>query len=178
MKAYITIDTIYINVRYPYADIFKKWYRYAEGVDHRRLKEGIAVDNFVVRGGSTGYKISIWQHDARIFLTEDVDEKRGEGKGMGIWVQLGPKFIIHHINNLQAAVKELLEDAGVKEDFPMRITRIDIAVDLLGAEMDKQDLNLWFHGWVGRTKVSKIVFNSKTGMLETLYVGRRESPVY
>ena len=178
MKAFITIDTIYLNVRYPYSDIFLKWFKYADGVDHRRLKEGIAVSDFVVRCGSAGYKISIWQHDARLFLTEDVDEKRGEGKGMGIWVQLGPKFIIQHINNLHAAVNELLKAAGIEGEYPIRITRLDVAVDLLGLAMSEQDLNLWFDGWVGRSKVSKIERNSRTGELETLYVGSRSSAVY
>jgi hypothetical protein len=132
----------------------------------------------VIKCGGSGYKFSVWKHDARAFLTDLVDEKCGKGHGMGIWVQLGPKFLLHHINNLHEAVKEFLTELGVEGEYPIRITRIDLAVDLLGASMVDQDISLWCKGWVGRSKVSSIILNSRTGKLETFYIGSRKSPVY
>ncbi len=154
------------------------WFRYAETANFRRLKEGIPVGNFVVRNGTQGYKVSVWQHDARVFLTDQVDAKLGEDKGMGIWVQLGPKFIIQHTNNLHLAVKELLEGIGISGDYPINITRIDIAVDLPGVSMKDQDLNIWRFGWVGRSKLSAVYFNSRSGELETINIGSRQSAVF
>lgn len=178
MDACITVDTIYLSVRYPFADVFRKWYQHAEGVYHRKLNEGIVVGDFVIRGGAAGYKISIWQHDARVFLTEEVDEKLGKGRGMGIWVQLGPKFILQHMTHLHTAVNDFLAAVGVSGSYPIRITRLDVAIDLLGVSMREQNINHWFDGWVGRSKVSKVERNSRTGDLETLYVGSRKSAVY
>ncbi len=86
----IHLDTLYLIVKYPYLDVFKSWYRHAEGIEYRKLKEGIQHGDFVVRNGASCYKFSLWQHDARIFLTDQVDEKVGEGNGSGIrfsWVQ-------------------------------------------------------------------------------------------
>ena len=52
------------------------------------------------------------RHDARVFLTDDVDEKRGDGNGMGIWVQLGPKFLIMSMGkDCNDAVRKLLLDS-------------------------------------------------------------------
>ena len=90
MKGSISIDTLYLSVKYPKADVFHKWYIFAEGVDHRKLNKGVVAGDFVVKGGACGYKVSVWQHDARLYLTDAVDDERGEGKGMGIWIQLGP----------------------------------------------------------------------------------------
>jgi hypothetical protein len=96
MNGIIHLDTLYLIVKYPYLDVFKKWFQQIEGIDYRMLKEGIASGDFVIRNGSSCYKYSLWQHDARIFLTDQVDEKVGDGNGSGVWVQLGPKFIIQH----------------------------------------------------------------------------------
>jgi hypothetical protein len=178
MNAFITVDTMYINIKYPHPDLFRLWFRHVDGIDHRKLKEGVAVGNFVIRTGAAGYKISVWNHDARAFLTEDVDDKRGEGNGMGIWVQLGPKFMIQHINEIQKAVNEFLFSIGLRGDYPARITRLDMAIDLLGVSMMEQDINLWIDGWVGRSKVSGVFYNSRTGNLETFYVGSRKSPIF
>ncbi len=178
MGGSISIDSLYLNVRYPRTDIFQRWYPFVEGMDYRRLKEGKVVGDFVVRNGASCYKFSLWQSDAKVFLTDQVDDKVGEGLGSGMWVQLGPKFLIHHANNLREAVKDLLAAVGMKEDYPIRITRIDVAVDLFGVAMNDQDTSVWQRGWVGRSKVSKLVFNSRTGALETINIGSRQSAVF
>lgn len=178
MIGQVIIDTMYLTVKYPKSDVFEKWDYYTNGVDRRKLREGLPVREFLVRTGGSGYKISVWKHDARVFLTDDVDEKRGDGNGMGIWVQLGPKFLIMNGRNLHRAVRWLLRDIGVKGEHPTRISRIDIAMDLFGESMQEQNLEEWRNNWVGRSKVSKAFFNSRTGALETICIGSRESAVY
>lgn len=177
MNGFVTIDALYLHVKYPKRDIFDEYYKYIEGVDTRILKEGCIVGNFLVRNGSCGYKLSVWQHDARAFITDQVDEKCGEGNGMGIWIQLGPKFLLENIDDRQAAVYIFLIELGIKEFYPISITRIDIAIDCLGLDMISQDVDIWKKGWVGRSKLSKVYYNSRTGLLESLYVGSRKSPI-
>lgn len=178
MDGIVVIDTMYLSVRYPKADIYERWKPHVEGVPHRKLKEGVAVGDFVLKNGASGYKFSIWQHDARAYITPEVDEKLGDGKGMGIWLQLGPKFLIHHARALKPAVNEFLEKIGVNGEYETRITRIDIAIDLFNVKLANQDINLWHEGWVGRSKVSAHHFNSRTGELETINIGSRKSAVY
>jgi hypothetical protein len=151
-----------------------------QGCDSRELKNGVTEGDFVVRGGSAGYKASVWSHDVRAFLTDEVDELRGEGLGMGIWVQIGPKFILDHPpgNELRKAVREFLSAIGVRGDWPIRITRIDIAFDLFGVELANQNIELWRQGWVGRAGVSSSFFNSESGQLETINIGSRRSAIY
>jgi hypothetical protein len=178
MNGVIYLDTLYLIVKYPYLDVFRKWYRHAERADYRLLKEGIQHGDFVVRNGASCYKFSLWQHDARIFLTDQVDQKVGEGNGSGIWVQLGPKFLIENIDHLQRSVKELLTSVGVRGDYPIKINRLDIALDLFGVSMRDQDLGQWKEGWVGRSKVSAFHLNSRTSDLETINIGSRKSAIF
>ena len=178
MDAFITIDTMYLHVKYPKRDVFDFWYPYIKDWDSRLVKQGRVINDHVVKGGACGYRVSVWLHDARVYLTDQVDEKCGAGKGMGAWVQLGPKFLLEHINNLQEAVKELLTGIGIKGGYQISITRLDLAVDLLGVSMQDQDIQFWSDGWVGRSKLSGVFYNSRTGNLETLYIGSRKSPVF
>ena len=178
MEGFFSVDTLYFTVKYPHADIFNKWNLYVEGVDHRKLKQGIPVNDFLITTGASGYKISLRRHDARVFLTPDVDDKRGEGKGMGIWVQLGPKYLAENFNRLQSSVWSLLREIGLKGKYPTRITRVDLALDLFGVSMQEQNLDDWKQGWVGRSKVSAQYFNSRTGDLETINIGSRKSSVF
>jgi hypothetical protein len=149
-------------------------------VDARTLRQGIAYQDYVVRNGACGYKVSVWSHDIRAYLTDDVDEKRGEGRGMGIWVQVGPKFLMDHAVDisLKKKVKDFLRGLGVRGDWETRITRIDLAIDLLGIWIGEEDIELWRRGWVGRSGVSACFFNSKSRELETIYIGSRNSAVY
>jgi hypothetical protein len=178
MQGLVSLDTLYLVVRYPNADVFNHWAKFAEGIEHRKLKEGIVVGDFVLRNGASCYKFSVWQSDARVFLTDQVDEKVGEGRGSGIWVQLGPKFLIEHANSLESAVSNLLYEIGVEGEYPIRVSRLDIAMDLFGVSMKDQEITLWQDGWVGRSKVSGVFYNSRTGDLETIYVGSRKSAVF
>lgn len=180
MKYAVSVDTLYLNVKYPRKDVFERWFRVIQGCDSRELKNGVTEGNFVVRGGSIGYKVSVWSHDIRAYLTDEVDELRGEGKGMGIWIQIGPKYLLDHPpgNELRKAVREFLLEIGVKGDWAIRISRIDVALDLFGVELANQNLELWRQGWVGRAGISSTYFNPKSGQLETINIGSRRSAVY
>ena len=177
MEGIIFVDTLYLFVRYPYSDVFERWNRLAKEADYRILKQGIVVGDFVVRPGASGYKVSVWQNDARVFLTPEVDQLRGEGKGMGIWVQLGSKFLNHYGSNLKDGVKKLFNDVGIIGEYETRITRIDLAIDMFDISMQDFDLTYWRDAWVGRSKISSHHFNSRTGDLETFYIGSRKSPI-
>ena len=97
---------------------------------------------------------------------------------MGAWIQLGPKFLLHHQTDLQGAVKRFLLSIGIIREYPLSITRLDIAVDLIGVSMRDQNINKWSEDWVGRSKLSAIYRNSRTGSLETINIGSRNSPVF
>jgi hypothetical protein len=178
MKDFILLDTLHLFIRYPKTDVFERFYRIAQGTSYRHLKFGIPYKNFVIKNGSCGYKLSVWQHDARIYLTDQVDEVVGEGKGMGAWLQLGPKFLISSNDNLQEAVKLFLSEIGIGGGFEIRISRLDLAIDLMDISMKDIDLEIWKKGWVGRSKLSASFNNSRTGALETINIGKRCSPVF
>ena len=65
MDAYITIDTLYLHLKYPRGMFSDNWYEPVKYLDTRVLKNGCVVDNLVVKTGASGYKISIWNHDAQ-----------------------------------------------------------------------------------------------------------------
>jgi hypothetical protein len=174
----ISLDTLYLSIRYPHSDVFERWFYHVQDVDLRRLREGVVRNNIVIRTGGMGYRISLWKKDARAFLTPDTDQKRGEGKGMGIWLQLGPKFIISAGDNLHSEVMRFLSEIGVFGDHEIRISRLDIAIDLFDVEMKDQNLEDWHIGWVGRSKISSHHFNPRTGQLETINIGSRKSSVF
>jgi len=180
MKYAVSVDTLYLNVRYPREDVFQRWYPVIKDMEPRRLKSGIPSGDFVVKGGVGGYKVSVWSHDIRAFMTDQVDENIGDGLGMGTWIQIGPKFLLDHPPGyeLREAVRDFLQQIGVRGDWPIRITRIDVAIDLLGMDMDDQDIQLWREGWVGRSGVSSIYINPRTGMLETINIGSRKSAIF
>lgn len=177
-KGIVSLDTLNLNVKYPKSDVFRRWKVFAEGVDKHKLKQGISADGFVVRTGGSGYPLSVWQHDARAFLTDETDEKRGEGHGMGIQLQLGPKYILEHIRDLQSAVAQFLSDIGIRESWLINVTRLDLAIDVFNVAMTDQKLADWQSNWVGRSKVSRVIFNSRTGELETIYIGSRKSAIF
>ncbi|MHA1280464.1 MAG: hypothetical protein ACTSQ8_25135 [Candidatus Helarchaeota archaeon] len=178
MKTIVSIDTLYLHVKYPKSDIYDYYFREVSDVDTRILKEGYVSGDLVIRNGANGYKLSVWKHNIRAYLTDQVDEKCGDGKGMGIWLQIGPKFLLHHANELHQAVNEFLLEIGVNDNYLITISRLDLAVDCLGLKMKDQNSNYWKEGWVGRSKVSKVFFNSRTGVLETICVGSRKSPIF
>ncbi|MCD4751633.1 MAG: replication initiation factor domain-containing protein [Anaerolineaceae bacterium] len=176
MEIFIHVDTIYINVKYPSRDIYSRWARHVIGVDHRTLKLGINYAKVVIRTGGSGYKLSVWRGDIRAFLTPDTDDNRGIGKGMGIWVQLGPKFILANAGNIQKGVLEFLDLIGVVGEYEISITRLDLAVDVLGLDTRTLKHEEFLLGWVGRSQLR----NTHTEECEVtgLEIGSRRSAVF
>jgi hypothetical protein len=176
----VSIDTVYINVKYPSVDVFSRWFPIIKEIEPRILKAGIPISDFLVKGGAGGYRVSVWSHGIRAFLTDRVDEVIGDGYGMGVWVQIGPKFLLDHPPGvgLRDAVKDFLFRIGVEGDWPISITRIDLALDLFGIELDDQNVEIWRKGWVGRSGISSTYFNTSSGKLETINVGSRRSAVF
>ena len=174
----VILDTLNLNIRYPHSDVFKNWMRYAEGIFKHVLRKGISVGDFVLRTGGSGYPISIWQHDARVFLTDETDEKRGEDQGMGIQVQLGPTYLIEHLKELNEAVDDLLGQIGVQGNWQTNITRLDLAVDVFNHNLAEMSLDDWLSNWVGWSKISKVFFSSQTSEIETINIGSRKSAIF
>jgi hypothetical protein len=57
------------------------------------------------------------------------------------------------------------------------LTRIDLAIDVLELDMEKLDIYDFRFNWVGRSKLTSVWFNAKTGKLETMYIGSRGAPI-
>ncbi len=177
MNGWVILDTLQLNVRYPKTDVYKKWIRAAENHSFRQKKTGVRVGDLVLRNGASGYKFSLWEHDARAFITDQVDEVVGEGSGMGIWLQFGPKFLIANSRDLKSSIKKFIRKLGVIGNWNIRVTRIDLAIDMPNSEMKDQEIEHWRKGWVGPSKMSAVYFNSRSGILETIYVGSPYSAV-
>jgi len=173
---YVSIDTMHITVRYPFVDVFRKYAHLIEGVSSRERIEGISFGEYLIRGGGNGYKVSVWCGDARAYLTDEVDSKRGDGKGMGIHLQLGPKFLRKYKDDLYKAVIHFLRNLGIRKEYPMRISRIDLAVDLVGISLNEVKVLDWQEGWVGHS--SKFSFYTERRNMETINIGSRISTIY
>jgi hypothetical protein len=177
MSGWVTLDTIHLSVKYPKADAYRRWARVGDKLSHRERRAGVVEGDCVVKGGACGYKVSVWQKDARAYLTDQVGELVGDG-GMGVWVQLGPKFLIANISRLGDGVAEFLRSVGVSGSWQTKITRLDLAVDVAGVRLDDIPLQRWRDDWVGWSRMSSMHFNSETGPLETVYIGKRGSPIF
>ena len=117
MDAVFSIDSLYLSIRYPRDDVFKRWYRYAENVPHDTLKAGVVVGDFLVKTGFRAYRCSVWRGDIRAFLSERVDDNLNGKPGNGIWLQIGPRFLGEHMHDLQDAVGEYIREIGVRGDW-------------------------------------------------------------
>ena len=178
METFIHIDSIYLNVKYPRSDVYQYWAKFIEGVDHRELKQGINAEGFVIRTGASGYKFSVWRGDIRAFLTPETDELRGKDNGMGIWLQLGPKFIIANGWDIQAGVLEFLYELGVEGPHPITMTRIDLAVDVFNLHIESITIEEIRNNWVGRSTLGNIRLDKKTKKITGYEIGSRKSAVY
>ncbi|MCD4686853.1 MAG: hypothetical protein K8S97_13055, partial [Anaerolineae bacterium] len=148
----------------------------------KRLHEGIPFEHYVLKHGANGYKLSVWDGDARLFVTDQVDDKlldtASAGQGMGIMLQLGPKWLHTH-----AAVweeKRLIHNIlgqlfyfGIKEPwkYRVRINRMDIALDVLRLDLGGFSVDEWLQGWVGYAKPRNFHFDGRSGQMTGFNVG-------
>lgn len=185
---FLGIDSLYLVLEYPHSDVYERWLGYAGSLSNPKLYKGIVADDFVLRRGALGYKLSVWNADARLFLTDHVEDRlRGtvyEGQGMGVMLQLGPKWLsqfcqIHAVERFRNNIIGQLMYFGVNNpaDYPCRINRIDVALDVVGLAVDSLSLDDWRQQWVGYGALSSVYFNRKTRKLETLTFGTSQGSV-
>jgi hypothetical protein len=178
----LSMDSLYLVVEYPHVDVFQDWASGAVDLNDPELYQGIPYQDMIVRRGGNGYKLSVWDGDARLYLTDRVNDQlegtSAEGQGMGVMLQLGPKWL--HQYGKAFAPKALRENVaaqlilfGLKDpgQYPMRINRMDIALDVLGWDVSRFSLDLWRNNWVGYAKPRHFHFAPRTGQLTGFSVG-------
>lgn len=176
---FLGIDSLYLVVEYPSSDVFERWSSFALPSDPR-LSDGVVVDDFVLRRGANGYRLSVWRGDARLFVTDRVEEN-SPGEGMGVMLQLGPKWLAQYPiwadRSLRAAVRQQLLDFGLGSlSYPIRLNRLDVTVDVLGCDVGAFSVDDWLYGWVGYASRKDFHVSSR-GVLETISVGSSEGVV-
>ncbi len=175
-------DSLYLVLEYPRPDIFNYWSLATSDLNDPALFAGIPMDEFLVRRGGNGYKLSVWDGDARLYMTDRVNDKlngtASQGQGMGLMLQLGPKWLVQFgqafaPNTLRKNVAEQLSLFGVKnpEQYPIRINRLDIALDVLNLDISRFSVDEWRNGWVGYAKPHSVHFDKVTGQLTGFSVG-------
>jgi len=148
---------LYVILEYPHDDVFKRWSKYVDDEKHPKLKKGIPCEHVVLRNGGLGYSLSVWDEDARLFMTDTVEDNlKGtprEGQGMGLMLQLGPKWLIRFgdildtprfIDNIHGQL--MLFGLKTPEAYPIRLNRVDIALDVLGMDLNDFSIDEWRHG--------------------------------
>ncbi len=185
---FLGIDSLYLVLEYPHLDVFEQWSKPISDFTDPQLHEGIAYEGFVLRRGGLGYKLSVWFEDARLFITDRVNDKlegtSAEGQGMGVILQLGPLWLRKYGDVLaDKTFKENITGMfmlfGIQKpnDFNIRINRMDITVDLVGVDIDDLPVDRWRKHWVGFAKPKTMHFKSKTGGVEGFSVGSSQGSV-
>ena len=180
---FLGVDSLYLVLEYPSVDVYENWLQAIGSLDNSELFKGIVVDDFVVRRGLLGYKLSVWDGDARLLLTDRVDEAiQGtplEGQGLGMMLQLGPKWLrvygdVLSPDRFREYIYAQLVIFGVPEpiEYPCRINRLDIALDVIGLEVASLSVDEWNEQWVGYAAPNSTFYSSRTRMLETINIGK------
>ena len=179
---FLGLDSLYLVVEYPLVDLWQRWSAEV-ALNDVRLREGIAVDGgLVVRRGGLGYKLSVWDGDARLFLTDRVEDvlkdTSAAGQGMGVMLQLGPRWLrqfgeIWETSRLVGNVLGQLEFFGVSrpEQYRIRVNRADLTVDVVGLNIGEFVIDEWVKGWVGYATQKQFHISPESGLLGGLSVG-------
>lgn len=187
-KVFLGIDSLYLVVEYPHDDVYRKWSSTIVSLDDKKLYQGIPCDDMLVRKGASGYKLSVWSGDARLFITDRVDDNlvatHEGGQGMGLLLQLGSKWLqvkadLSSYATLSASIFDLLKRFGVQspENYPIRINRLDLALDVIGLAVADFSVDEWRKGWVGRASSKHFYDDSSTGNLSGLAIGSSKGAV-
>ncbi|HML22175.1 MAG TPA: hypothetical protein PKD09_11030 [Aggregatilinea sp.] len=184
---FLGLDSLYLMIEYPRRDMFDYW---SYGIDLKdpRLKNGILREDKVLRFGANGYRLSLWDEDARLFLTPRVNDELADtpqaGQGMGLMLQLGPKWLrmfgdVTAIRALRTNIFEQLKWFGLEtpELYLMRINRADIALDIVGMDVKEQSIEEWRQQWVGYAKRKHFYDSDENGDLEGFAIGSSEGVV-
>ncbi len=176
------IDSLYLVVEYPHDDVFKGWAAGVGDLHAPQLFEGIPYADCVLRRGANGYKLSVWDGDARLFVTDRVNDNLAEtslaGQGMGVMLQLGPKWLRQYgeaweEKRLLGSILAQLVAFGIANPatFPIRINRLDIALDVVGLDLGAFSVDEWRQGWVGYAKPRGFYFDARSGRLTGFHIG-------
>jgi len=179
---YVGLDSLYLVIEYSHADLYRAWAEVVRGVDSAELRGGVPYGSVLIRSGAHGYPLSVWEGDARLYMTERVTEElRGtsqEGQGMGALLQLGPQTLrtlgeVWEPKRLCEGVLAQLAAFGVKhvELYPMRINRADLTVDVIGLDLATLPVESWHDRWVGASRPRAIYYASDSGQVEGFTVG-------
>lgn len=187
-SAFLGMDSLYLVLEYPDRDVFDYWSSLIEDLDIDQFRDGIPVGRFLIRRGAIGYKLSVWDGDARMFITDRVDnalQKTGSaGQGMGIMLQLGPLWLCRYGDILSP--DELRENVFAQlrkfrvpypDRYPIRINRLDIALDVVGLPVVDISIDEWRRGWVGYAQRKFFYDSSQTGLLEGFAIGSSSGAV-
>lgn len=185
---FLGIDSLYLVIEYPHADLFEQWSAAVKDLADPRLHEGIAYEGLVLRRGGLGYKLSVWDGDARLFLTDRVNDTLADtpsaGHGMGAMLQLGPKWLrrfgdVVTDKALKANVLGQLLLFGMQhpEQYPIRLNRMDLTADVRGLKVGDLPVHTWREQWVGYARPRSAHFAPRTGAVEGLAVGSSEGSV-
>lgn len=184
---FIGIDSLYLVMEYPHVDIFERWSAPITDFQDPRLFDGIEYDDMVLRRGGLGYKLSIWDGDARLFVTDWVNDKlegAKAGHGMGVMLQLGPMWLrqfgeVFEEKRLLTNIFGQLMLYGIRdpEQYPIRLNRMDLTIDLLGVDVESLPFHEWEKQWVGYAKQRHLFFKSKSGAKEGFVVGTSQGSV-
>lgn len=185
---FIGIDSLYLVLEYPHQDVFERYLQAIPDRFDRRLNEGIPYeDDFLIRRGALGYGLSVWHGDARLFLTDRVEDvlsgTAAAGQGMGAMLQLGPKWLRLYGEVIDGALSRNIHAQfavfGIadSERYPVRLNRIDMTLDLVGIDVGSFSFDEWNENWVGRAKKKDFHVSSKTGRLQGLSIRSSEGAV-
>lgn len=184
---FLGIDSLYLVIEYPYLDIFEFWSRAIDDLRDKRLWDGIPFEGLVIRHGGLGYKLSVWDGDARLFITDRVEETLQDtsmtNQGMGMMLQLGPKWLrqngdLASIEDYITNIYRQLQIFGMQnpQDYPARLNRLDIAIDILNLPIWLFSIDEWRQNWVGYAK-KKTFYDSEFGLLEGFSIGSSQGSV-
>ncbi|MBZ0284286.1 MAG: hypothetical protein K8L97_26340 [Anaerolineae bacterium] len=186
--AFLGIDSLYLILEYPHLDVYTRWASIIRDEGNPRLHEGVPFEDFLLRRGGLGYKFSIWDGDARLFITDRVTDRLKDtasaGQGMGVMLQLGPKWLCQYgdVISPQKLTEHVLAQLivfGVSnpEKYPIRINRMDITADVLGLPVASFSIDEWRNQWVGYAVQKHFHISARTGQLEGLSIGSSEGAV-
>lgn len=187
-RVFFGIDSLYLVLEYPHADVYKCWLERAGDLQSVRLRQGIPFEDFVIRRGANGYALSVWDGDARLFLTDRVNDAlegtAQQGQGMGLMLQLGPIWLrrfgeLRFTDRFKSELMAQFAIFGVPDPhlYQVRVNRLDIAVDVLGLPVASLVIQEWHDGWVGYARKKHFYTSDRTGEWEGVSIGSSEGAV-
>jgi hypothetical protein len=179
---FLGIDSMYVVMEYPKTDVYEFWSSEISDFHDPRLHEGIPFSGALLRRGAHGYKLAVWDGDARLFVTDRVNDvlegTPHEGHGMGLMLQLGPKWLVkygnvHNIDYFQDSILAQFAAFAVARAtrYPIRLNRIDIALDVVGLDITSLSIEEWINQWVGYAPLRDVHYAPKSGQLQGFSIG-------